>query len=188
MILRFPAYIYRQSSMTAARFQKLMLLLGGALLFAAFLIAGTNALLKLVPQAEPAGPAETLAPPGEGHIRFEGPDERQSPKTFFIEPGQVQDPRPVTYTDAGFQPTELIVQASDAVGCLITVINRTVTPLRVGVNPHAVSGDPGADYGELAPGESGLYDVRYPGLTEVILHNHARPAQELKIIYGTGCK
>lgn len=165
--------------------RKLAFLLGGLGFFAALLVFGTNAVLERIPTGPPLPPPRL--PPLDAGIRFEGPNPNAGPRTNIVD-AEVTDPRQVTYGTGGFSPVEVTIQASDPVGCLITVINRSASTIRVGVNPHAASGDPGADYGELLPNERGIYDIRYPGLTEVILHNHARPAHEFKVIYGQGCR
>jgi len=61
------------------------------------------------------------------------------------------------------------------------------------IEPGAVAdprpaGDPGADYGAIAPGGSGLLDTRYPGFAEMTLHSHMTPAHEFTVVYGEGCK
>ena len=179
-----------QCIMNASNFQRfigdsktrrLVLYFSALALAAGLLIFGTNAILKRVPVEERGPERRPLVPIGPAEAPADG-----GSRTRFVEPGAV-DRRPVTYTPAGFNPMVVIIRSADAVGCLITVINRTVTPLRVGVNPHAVSGDPGADYGELAPNEVGLYDVRYPGFTEISLHAHARPEHGFRVVYGQGC-
>ncbi len=165
--------------------QKLAFLLGGLGLFAAILILGTNAILQRIP-AEPPPPSPNL-PPIDAGIRFEGPNPNASPRTNIID-AEVTDPRQITYSESGFSRATLTIRANDPIGCLITVLNSSTNTIRVGVSPHAATGDPGADYGELAPNESGIYDVRYPGLTDVTLHNHVNPGHEMKVIYGEGCR
>ncbi|MEK7464781.1 MAG: hypothetical protein AAB591_00010 [Patescibacteria group bacterium] len=165
--------------------QKFVLFFVGLAGFAALLVLGTNAALKLVPPEEHSREPKTL-PPIDATVRIEAPDNSSSVRTNIIE--SPVDSRPINYTATGFTPAELTVRASDPIGCIITVTNQTAQQIRVAVSPHAASGDPGVNYGELAPGETGIYDVLYPGLTEISLHNHLRPEQEMKIIYGEGCR
>ena len=165
-----------------------LLFFGGLLLFAAALAAGTYIYLGRVPTDAPT--SGTILPPVD--LGAPGPSGLPSPPRPDSAPRQsapgVVDVRPVTYTDAGFAPARITVRAADSIGCLITVINRSSSVLRVGVSPHRAAGDPGADYGILTPGETGILDVRYPGLNEVSLHNHARPMHEFRVDYGEGCR
>lgn len=156
---------------------------GGLLAFAVILIAGTNITLKSVPAEEPA--TETSLPPLD-RTRENKPYEKGT--EYNIIGSEITDPRAVIYTDAGFAPPGTVIKANDAIGCLITVENHSSRRIRVGVNQHREAGDPGADYGELAPGETGIYDVRYPGFSEISLHNHFQPAQEFAVVYGEGCR
>ncbi|MBI4132641.1 MAG: hypothetical protein HY473_00880 [Candidatus Sungbacteria bacterium] len=168
---------------TDPKSKKLFLLLGGAAAFAILLILGTNALLKLIPAGNP-GTQEILpgiqSDPNQTGIPRE-------PDTQTVEPG-VLDRRPIIYTADGFQPARVTVSITDeGTGCLITVTNRTASPLKVGVNPHAAAGDPGADYGFIQPGQTSILDVRYSGLSEITLHDHQNPAHEFTVVYGQGC-
>lgn len=171
--------------------KKLMLLFGGLALFAAALIFGTNILLKLVPQKQK--PEESVLPPIQTgvDVRIQAPGGTGAGNEgpiYEIRDGAPQDDRPVTYTAAGFSPAEVTIRASDAAGCVITVTNKSDAPLRVRVGPHDPAGDPGADYGVLAPNEIGILDVRYPGLTQITLHDHDRPAYTFLVRYGEGCR
>lgn len=164
--------------------KRLFLLFGGAIVFAVLLILGTNALLKLIPANNP-GAQETL--PGiQSGPKQEGI--KQEPNTQTAEPGVI-DQRPIVYTADGFHPARVTVSITDEdIGCLITVTNRTASPLKVGVNPHGASSDPGADYGFTQPGQTSILDVRYSGLSEITLHNHQNPAHEFTVVYGQGCQ
>lgn len=167
------------------KMQRHVLFFVGLALFAALLVLGTNAALKLVPPEERAREPKTL-PPIDATVRIETPDNSSSVRTNIIE--SPVDSRPINYTATGFTPAELTVRSSDPIGCIITVTNLTAQPIRVAVGPHAASGDPGVNYGQLMPGETGIYDILYPGLTEISLHNHLRPELEMKITYGEGCR
>lgn len=163
--------------------KKLVLFLGGIAAFAALLVVGADIFLRFVPTEQPAGAA---LPPVE-----QSPSAPHAPGAS--EPGRISKPglrdnRPIIYTDAGFQPQEITVKRGDSLGCLISVTNASSQTVRVGVNPHASTGDPGANYDTLAPGEMGIYDVRYPGMSAITLHNHLNPAHEFRVIYGEGCK
>ena len=164
--------------LTELKIRKLVIFFGGLALFAVALAVTVNFALTRMPAEEPRGgalpPLEQEPVPTPGAVRF-------------VNPGAA-DERPISYTDAGFSPREVAIQARDAVGCLISVINRSSRSLRVGVSPHAAGGDPGADYGEIAPGATLLLDVRYPGLVSVALHNHAKPEQDFTVHYEEGCK
>jgi hypothetical protein len=156
---------------------------------------GTVATLKLLPAPAPPPPTQLpplpldpegtihLAPPADG-----APSTTPENSRFEIIESITGNPNPIRYTGEGFQPRQKTIQASDPLGCLVTLINGTAEPLRVGVGPHADRGDPGADYGVIPPQESKFLDVRYPGLTEIELHNHARPRDTLYISYGSGCR
>lgn len=170
--------------------KKLILLFGGIVLFAAVLILGTNMLLKLVPQEQK--PEGSALPPiqTDTNIKIQAPGGtgtgREGP-VYEIKSGAPDD-RPIQYTTAGFSPQELTIRSSDVIGCVITVTNKSDAPLRVRVGPHDSVRDPGADYGIIASGETGILDVRYPGLTEIIMHNHDRPEHTFLVRYGEGCR
>ncbi len=166
-----------------AQGKTLLWFFGGLLAFAVILIAGTNVILKSVPTEQPA--TNTSLPP------LDRTHENQPPKggtQYNITDANVTDPRAIIYTNAGFALSTTTIKASDPVGCVITVENHSNRTIRVGVNPHRDAGDPGADYGELAPGAVGIYDVRYPGFSEISLHNHFQAAHGFTVIYGEGCR
>ncbi len=172
--------------MTDPENKKLILFFCGLGLGVLLLIVVTNALLKLVPSPEHERGGEL--PEIESDRPPATPGSGGEPKTEQAKPGII-DRRPITYTASGFSPTSVTVRISDeGVGCLITVVNRTDAPLKIGVSPHEDTGDPGADYGFIQPGETGILDVRYLGLSEITLHSHQNPAQEFRVIYGQGCK
>ena len=164
--------------------KKLLFFFGGLTIFAAALAVGVNfLLLRLTPQEECCGvilPAIQYGdtPPQNGSDGVE---------TRIIVP-RTADPRAVSYTVSGFEPHEVTVRSGDLLGCLITVVNRSTLGMRLGVNPHDPSGDPGANYGDLIPGQVGIYDVRYSGFDVILLHNHLNPAQEFRVRYGDGCR
>ncbi len=166
--------------------QRLIFFFGGLAVFVALLAAGTNLFLKRIP-VEPGG--QPVLPPAAVEVRPERPEESEENggRYRFSPPGTV-DPRAITYTEDGFRPNTLTIRATDPIGCLITVINRSGRKIRVGVSPHREGGDPGADYGELTPGETGTYDVRYPGLSAVALHSHTHPGHGFTVVYGPGCR
>lgn len=163
--------------------RNLVLFLGGLGGLVTVLVIGANYLLRLVPVEPP--PASQLLPV----IQAEDTDEDTAPSSpvFRIQSGTV-DHRPVGYTAEGFSPPRITIQETDSIGCLITVLNRSDVALRVGVSPHEAAGDPGADYGIIAPGASAVLDVRYTGLPGITLHNHARPEHEFTVTYASGCK
>ncbi|RJQ36346.1 hypothetical protein C4552_03605 [Candidatus Parcubacteria bacterium] len=99
------------------------------------------------------------------------------------------DSRPIRYDTAGFHPTELTVKITDSLGCLISIQNATSKPITIRVGPHNEDGeDPGSQYPDIAPGEAEIFDIRYPGLDGVTLHDHDNPDHEIAITYGEGCK
>lgn len=165
--------------------KKLFLFFGAMFLFAAVLTVGAGFVLKKIPiDSRPAGAVERdPVLPNIG-----GAEGKPASSISDIRDPAEMDNRPIIYAESGFSPGEITIKASDALGCVITARNKSNKIIKVGANPHAASGDPGANYGELAPGEVGIYDVRYPGLTEITLHNHFNPAEKFKIIYGEGCK
>lgn len=165
-----------------AKSKKLMLFFGGLTLFVILLAIGVNFLLKLVPVPAPVPPP---SPPALGSDETKASEE--SGGVFHIQAGTV-DHRPIRYTQEGFSPRSITIQASDDLGCLITVVNQSDAPLRVGVGPHDPAGDPGANYGEIQSGKAGIIDARYADLEGITLHNHARPEHEFSVIYGPGCK
>ena len=167
------------------KYKKLMLLFGGFGAFAVLLVVGVNFALKLVPvPTSRTVLPQALPPPGNEESEI-APVEKGG-GVFHIQAG-TRDHRPIRYTKEGFSPRAITIQASDDLGCLITVLNGADTPLRVGVSPHDTAGDPGANYGEIQPGKAGVLDTRYSGLTEVVLHNHLNPAHEIEVAYGSGC-
>lgn len=153
-------------------------------LFVVLIFAAADFFLKKIsPNTTPAAGESVKPPPASTPA---APNE-SAPVYKFTPPGTA-DPRAVIYTDRGFTPSELNIKSSDAIGCLITVVNRSKKNLEVRVNPHDPSGDSGVDYGRLEPGESGVYDVRYIGFSEMTLHNHLAPQDEFRVIYGQGCQ
>lgn len=165
--------------------RKLVLTLGGLAAFTAVLVLGANWALTLVPAAAPP-PASGPLPVPDVDVRIEGGAEGDG-ATYQIQKGAV-DRRPLRYTINGFIPERIAIQATDDIGCLITVINQTDIGLRIGVNPHAAAGDPGADYSVIPPGETGILDVRYPGFEAMALHAHHNPAHGFSVDYGQGCR
>lgn len=161
--------------------KKIMFFFGGLALFAAALVLGADFFLRRVPAPPPPQPLPALQEEEEAM-----PDEDNG-AVFQIQKGTV-DRRPVRYTADGFSPARIVIQETDDLGCLITVVNQSAAPLRVGVGPHDPAGDPGANYGEITPGKAGILDVRYAGLLAVTLHNHAHPAHEFSVAYGEGCQ
>lgn len=151
--------------------------------FVIILVTGANFLLKKVP-SEAGGP-EKLAPLAPVEIPSPAAKDNTS-GTSIISDIKTSNPE-IIYKDDEFKPAEITIKASDPIGCLIVVTNKTNQIIRIGLSPHKESGDPGANYGTLAPGEQGIYDVRYPGLIDAGVHNHLKPGRELKVIYGEGC-
>lgn len=160
---------------------------GSLLALAAILVFATNWLLTRISPAPPTAPA-TILPSPDVDLRLESPA-GNGDTSFTIQRGSI-DPRPITYTEEkGFNPPRFEIRNDGPIGCLITVLNKSDARLRVGVDPHDPSGDPGADYGEIPPGGSALLDVRYPGLESVGLHNHLKPETSgLWVSYGEGCR
>ncbi len=171
--------------------KKLIFLFAGAALFAAALILGVNALLARLPHAPPSEGSPLAPIRRDTDIRIRAPGDKGPGRTtgpiYEIKNGGVDD-RPVTYTAAGFTPAELTIRSSDPIGCVITVTNTSAAPLRVRVGPHDPAGDPGADYGSIAPGQTGILDARYPGLQEIVLHSHDQPEHTFLVRYGEGCR
>lgn len=158
----------------------LVLFFGGAALFATVLVVSVNAILKSVPTPAPT-PASALPPIGDEPA----PASEEAP-LFRIKKG-AEDRRPIRYEGEGFTPSAVTIRNTDDLGCSISVQNRSSVTLIVGVSPHDPAGDPGANYGEIAPGETGVLDPRYAGLEQVTLHNHLHPAHEFTVVYGPGC-
>ena len=163
--------------------RKLLVFFGGLAVFALALILGATAILRRLAQEAPGGgaPLPGLSAPAPQPPRGDGS------ATYEIQRGTV-DRRPIIYRDTGFTPAEITIRANDDIGCLITIVNKSESPLRVGVNPHNPSGDPGANYGLIAPGETAVLDPRYPGLEAVSLHNHFNPAPGFRVVYAESCK
>ena len=170
-----------------ANLRTLVIFFAGLAAVAALLVFGANWLLGRVPaEALPAPkPAGQSLPAADLPAAEPQPSEEPG-ASFRIQKGSV-DRRPIVYSANGFAPARIAIQASDAIGCLITVVNRSERVLRVGVSPHDPAGDPGANYGEIAPGSSGILDVRYGGLDAITLHNHLVPTHEFTVAYGPGC-
>lgn len=158
---------------------KILAVIGFFLLALAF---GTNTILKRL--APPPGDSKaTLPAPNANGASPQNPLEGSATGS----PVPV-DSRPVRYSETGFEPTTLTVKSSDALGCLITIINASKTSLQVGVSPHRESGDPGSHYKAIKPGESIILDPRYPGLNNIHLHSHDRPEHKFRVEYGQGCQ
>ncbi|MDP3727689.1 MAG: hypothetical protein Q8R35_03585 [bacterium] len=164
--------------------KKVIFFFSGLALFTAALVLGADFFLRRVPVPPP--PALPL-PPIIDEGANDGGSNGDGGAVYHIQKGTV-DHRPIRYTAAGFSPTHIIIQETDDLSCLITVVNQSDAPLRVGVNPHDPAGDPGANYGEITPGKAGILDVRYSGLLEVSLHNHQNPGHEFSVEYGPGCQ
>lgn len=171
--------------------KRLAILFGGLTLLVVILILGTNALLERVPHTQPSEGSPLPPIRRDTDIRIQAPGDKGPGRTkgpiYEIKNSGVDD-RPVTYTESGFTPAEFTIRSSDPIGCVITVTNKSVSSLRVRVGPHDPAGDPGADYGSIAPGQTGILDVRYPGLQEIILHSHDQPEQTFLVRYGEGCR
>lgn len=170
--------------------KKLAILFGGLTLLVVILILGTNALLERVPQTQPLEGSALPPIRTDTNIRIQAPGGTEGGREgpiYEIQSGALDD-RPVMYTAVGFSPQELTIRAGDAIGCVITVTNRNAAPLRVRVGPHDPAGDPGADYGSITPGQTGILDVRYPGLQEIIMHSHDHPEHTFLVHYGEGCR
>ena len=170
--------------------KKIAIFFGILALVAAALIFGTNYALKLIPAEKEARRNATLPPPDVNRNmnmedRRDSGQGRDAP-AFKIQSGAV-DRRPIIYTANGFAPKSLTISDTGDIGCLITVVNKSALAIRVGVNPHDEKGDPGSDYGIINPGQTGIMDVRYTGLSELTLHNHFNPAHEFAVVYGEGC-
>ncbi len=164
--------------------KKLLFFFGGLALFAAVLAVGVNfLLLRLTPEEQCCAVILPAIPYGDTPPQ----NGSEGAGTRIIAPGTV-DPRALSYTVSGFEPHEITVRSGDPLGCLITVANRSTLGMRLGVNPHDPSGDPGANYGDLIPGQVGIYDVRYSGFDVILLHNHLNPAQGFRVRYGDGCR
>ena len=167
--------------------RKLFIIFGGLAVFVVLLVVGVNTALKLIP-APKIQSGGTAPIKNNGTIRIEAPDGNKNTKVNILDQSP-PDPRAITYTENGFSVQNVTVSINDSIGCLITIINNTALPLHVGVGPHNPSGnDPGANYGDITPGESGILDPRYTGLAGITLHNHAKPVNELTVTYGEGCK
>jgi hypothetical protein len=167
----------------SASTKKLSILIGGLAVFTAVLVFGVNLWFKRL-SPEESKPAATL-PPVEKKSEINPWD---SGAVKIATPDTINDERPIFYGSEGFQPKEVTIKIKDKiVGCLITVKNISSKAIKVGLSPHLESGDRGVSYTELAPNETGIYDVRYNGFTEVKLHNHYKPEHEMRVIYGRGC-
>lgn len=164
--------------------RRIIFLLGGLAIFTALLIIGVDVGLRFL-----ATPTQNTIPPQNTEndsIRIENPGGGSNTKVEILDEVP-SDPRAILYTETGFSPKEITINITDSIGCLITVLNKTKDPLRVGISPHTQAGDPGANYGEIAFGETGILDVRYVGLPGVSLHNHEKPSSEFHVTYGEGC-
>jgi hypothetical protein len=165
--------------------RRILFLLGGLAIFTVLLVIGVDVALRYVPP-----PTQNVLPPQnieDKKIHIENPSGGNDTKVNILDEVP-SDSRAITYTEAGFSPKEITIKITDSVGCLITIQNKTGVPLRVGVSPHNPAGDPGADYGEIISGETGILDVRYTGLPGVTLHDHAKPGNEFHVAYGEGCQ
>src|SRR3989344_4398638 len=160
--------------------KKLILFFSGLALFTAVLVLSADFFLGRIPAPPPASPELQRDEPPQPLPAL--PEKGAMPNeddgtAFHIQEGIV-DHRPVRYTVTGFSPRRIIIQETDDLGCLITVVNQSDAPLRVGVNPHDPAGDPGANYGEITPGKASILDVRYSSLQEITLHSHSDPMHE----------
>ena len=161
------------------------MIFGGLVAFLVILVFGVNEILKHIPTKKASLPSTSI-PAAGNNLKIEAPNGTKDTKVQIID-RPPDDPRVITYTEAGFSPNAITIKARDSMGCLISVKNATAKPLHVGVSPHNPAGDPGANYGNIAPNEDGILDVRYTGLTQITLHDHAKPQNQFTVTYGEGC-
>ncbi|MFY9462402.1 MAG: hypothetical protein WAP51_04340 [Candidatus Sungiibacteriota bacterium] len=94
----------------------------------------------------------------------------------------------VIYDGQAFRPARVLRDGSGSIGCIVVLVNRSIIPLRIGLNPHNPAGDPGPNYGTIAPGDKLIFDPRFVGITGLRFHNHASPEQEFFIELGPKCQ
>ena len=94
----------------------------------------------------------------------------------------------VIYDGKSFQPPRVFRDGSGSVGCLVVLVNRSGSPLRIGVSPHNPARDPGPDFGFTASGDKLIFDPRFIGIAELKIHNHEKPSEEFTIILGPKCQ
>lgn len=171
-------FFFKQLRNLDGKTRRLVIFFASTAGFVLVLIFGTSMLLKFIPAEAPRAPTPIPTPVG---------NQEKGTGTKSRITNDAGDTRPIIYAENGFTPTAITVYVADSIGCLISVINKTDRPLKVGVSPHDPAGDPGANYGIIQPGGTGIMDPRYPGLTEVGLHDHNMPEHELRVHYGLGC-
>lgn len=166
--------------------RKTLITIGVLALFTTALVVGADLILRRLSPAPEPDRAGALPPPSAPTNELQNPP--RDGNTHFINAAP-PDPRAVIYTDAGFSPRSITIRASDPTGCAMTIRNETARPVTVRAGPHNPNGeDPGFPYQPIAPRETAVLDARYPGLTSITLHDHARPQFEFTVNYGEGCR
>ena len=145
-----------------------------AAVIAAF-IFGANLFLKWGIEVEPLKDEIKLEeiPSGAAKIKTPGKDE--------LTPT-------VIYDGKSFQPPRVFRDGSGSIGCLVVLVNRSGSPLKIGLNPHNPARDPGPDFGFTASGDKLIFDPRFNGISELKVHNHEKPREEFTIILGPKCQ
>ena len=124
-------------------------------------------------------------------VNVEAPEEKPGeapPQTQIREPNESELTPQVIYDGQVFRPARVLRDGSGSIGCLVVLVNRSIVPLRIGLNPHNPAGDPGPNYGTIAPGDKLIFDPRFVGITGFRFHNHANPQQEFFIELGPKCQ
>lgn len=94
----------------------------------------------------------------------------------------------VIYNGTSFKPRSILIDGNGVLGCVVALANHSSLSLRIGVSPHKETGDPGPNYAPIASGENFMFDPRFTGITELKIHNHARPEEEFVINLGPKCQ
>ena len=109
-------------------------------------------------------------------------------------PPQIQEPNEavltpqVIYDGQTFRPSRVLRDGPGSIGCIVVLLNRSVFPLKIGMSPHNPAGDPGPNYGTIAPGDKLQFDPRFVGIKALTFHNHNATEQEFMVEFGPNCQ
>ena len=94
----------------------------------------------------------------------------------------------VLYTEGGFSPEVISIEASRGLGCAINIQNKSSHNLKLGLSPHQEPRDPGPDYPVIPAGQHFLFDPRFTGYTELRFHDHQNQNLNFLVKFEKSCR
>lgn len=110
-----------------------------------------------------------------------------STNTSVVQPEAYPDAPTIIY-DGAFHPGTLLLDGKGSAGCVLLLVNKSSSPLMVGLNPHRPEGDAGPQYKPIPPGGTLLFDPRFVGVTELSFHDHAQPNEIFSLSFAKSCQ